>query len=188
MATVSWFGRFDTAKPLEQGVILFDFEYLDIPSINQQVLDEEGEATKVTSDVIILTQSCDLVNEKVQHIHICPLYTLTEVFHQLEKTTPPAQKGLYEEFRKGQRIEKYMTDVFDIKKFGPKNYQDYLLVAFNQAVIASNSYITEFAKRRKWRPILKPPYREAMAQAYGRYFMRVGNPVDIRKFDVASYS
>jgi hypothetical protein len=42
--------------------------------------------------------------------------------------------------------------------------------------------ISQVAKERGDRIRLNPPYREHMSQAFARFFMRVGLPVDIRPF------
>ncbi len=42
--------------------------------------------------------------------------------------------------------------------------------------------LKDLAVRRSPRPRLLPPYREHLAQAFARFFMRVGLPVDIPAF------
>lgn len=182
-----WFRLFDTSKPLEQGVILDGFEYLDVGSVNGESLRGENTLSKVTNDVIILTQSCDLVNTKTRNIHLCPIRKLSEVFDELEITSNSRKSGLFGEFKRGHYIDKFLTNICKSKAFNRRFYGEYYVVMFDQAVVVANSYVREFATQRRRRLMLSAPYREAMAQAYGRYFMRVGTPTDILPIDLSSY-
>jgi hypothetical protein len=179
MARQDWFGVFNATRPLEQGVVVFGLKYLDIQSISAAAIEGEDTVERVKSDVIILTQSCDLAAEKTQHIHVCPIMPLREMFGQLGYDTWGKKKSFFEELKKQRRVEKYLTNTNNIKSFGTKYYNDYIVVNFDLAVIVSNEYLREIVGKKKNYLILKSPYREAMAQAYGRYFMRVGNPTDI---------
>lgn len=55
------------------------------------------------------------------------------------------------------------------------------IVSFRQVFSVPMDYLRAHAKKRP-RLRLLPPYREQLAQAFARYFMRVGLPVDISPF------
>ena len=55
------------------------------------------------------------------------------------------------------------------------------VVSFRQIYSVPLDYLRERAKQRP-RLRLLPPYREQLAQAFARYFMRVGLPIDIPPF------
>jgi len=44
-------------------------------------------------------------------------------------------------------------------------------------------FIVDLAKKKGKRLRLLPPYREHLSQAFARFFIRVGLPVDIPQFD-----
>lgn len=75
----------------------------------------------------------------------------------------------------------------DLKAFGGCYYGEFYVVYLDATIIVPNDYVVEVAKKVKKRLMLLPPYREALAQAYGRYFMRVGNPIDIEQIDLLNY-
>jgi len=53
------------------------------------------------------------------------------------------------------------------------------IVDFHEVYTAPTNVVREFALRTGKRLRLLPPYREHLAQAFARFFMRVGLPVDI---------
>jgi hypothetical protein len=56
------------------------------------------------------------------------------------------------------------------------------IVNFHSIYAAPKDYLLELAGRQNLRIRLRPPYRENLSQAFGKYFMRVGLPLDIRAF------
>ena len=66
-------------------------------------------------------------------------------------------------------------------------YNEFLVVCLDLAFVVSPSYVKDYIEKSGKRFFLSvnPPYREGLAQSYGRYFMRVGNPVDYDNLDSA---
>ncbi len=58
--------------------------------------------------------------------------------------------------------------------------EEYLVVDFRSVYSVPYSFVKELSKKRGKRLRLLPPYREHLSQAFARFFMRVGLPVDIR--------
>jgi hypothetical protein len=56
---------------------------------------------------------------------------------------------------------------------------DYLVVDFRTVYSVPFDFILNLAMKRGRRLRLLPPYREHLSQAFARFFMRVGLPVDI---------
>jgi len=56
------------------------------------------------------------------------------------------------------------------------------IVDFHQIFSLPIAFLREFARLSGSRLRLLPPYREHLGQAFARYFMRVGLPVDIPPF------
>jgi hypothetical protein len=59
---------------------------------------------------------------------------------------------------------------------------DYSLVDLGSLFSLPTGLVRDLAERQGQRSRLNPPYREHLAQAFARFFMRVGLPVDIPKF------
>ncbi|MBM4033230.1 MAG: hypothetical protein FJ291_15815 [Planctomycetes bacterium] len=59
---------------------------------------------------------------------------------------------------------------------------DYMLVSLRRVYSLSVPLVRRFAASIPARVRLCPPYREHLAQAFARFFMRVGLPVDIPDF------
>ena len=60
---------------------------------------------------------------------------------------------------------------------------DYLVVDFRSVYSVPFDFIMELVEKRGKRLRLLPPYREHLSQAFARFFMRVGLPVDIPPFE-----
>lgn len=126
-------------------------------------------------DLIILTQSCDLDNRKVDQVVLCPIYPISEY----EEANPAFQKkGKWNEVLRG-RIEGLHLLASPDK---PDNNREALVVDFRQIYSLPYDYLlkhTEYLGSR-WR--LKSPYLEHFAQAFAKLFMRVGLPSSIPDF------
>ncbi len=125
--------------------------------------------------VIVLTQSCDLENGKAPLVAVCPVYRLSE----WEETYPDfAAKGRWESVRQG-RIEglHLLAGVH-----GPQVNAECIVVDFRQIYSLPIMYLTNHAERAGERFRLRSPYLEHFAQAFARFFMRVGLPSNIAKF------
>jgi hypothetical protein len=59
---------------------------------------------------------------------------------------------------------------------------DVAVVDFRRVYSLPLDYLREFATETGDRIRLLPPYREHLAQAFARFFMRVGLPIDIPPF------
>jgi len=59
---------------------------------------------------------------------------------------------------------------------------DFMLVDLGMVFSLSVEFVREFAKSQGDRVRLLPPYREHLSQAFARFYMRVGLPVDIPPF------
>ena len=150
--------------------------------------DAEADTVFMPYDVIVLTHTCDLANNKIDRVYLCPVYTLDEYFAANPSLTESEKsvRAAYERLKQGQITNMFLTNPCDTLAGGHLR-EKYLIAYFHKTVIVSAEYVDAFLRksRRKNFPALAPPYREALAQHYGRYFMRVGNPEDYaRKEDI----
>ena len=128
-----------------------------------------------TATLIVLTQSCDLENNKVPNVAMCPIYTLPE----FEAVNPAFKKQIeWENVRKGRRDALHLLAGPD----DPGNNLDSQVADFAHIVSLPVDYLANHAESlgQRWR--LKSPFLEHFSQAFARFFMRVGLPSSIAPF------
>ena len=155
-------------------------------------------------DAIILSQSCDLSGKSVPYIHICPVDKMGDIFRDNATVfnTPKSKMKHVEALQEGRFTSQFITNkltaytVGKMKRGAPstrfsdefeKFKNDRLVINFHQAIVVSTEYFKKFAKSGVQYLALNPPYREAMAQKYGLFFMRVGNPVNYLPYNDNDY-
>lgn len=136
------------------------------------VMDDPHEVPLVQSDLIVVTQSCDLENHQVQFVALCPIHSV-DVFEEFNPEF--RRRGQWENVRKG-RVEglHLLASPTD-----PANNRDALVVDFGHIVSLPLDYLNHHADSLgdRWR--LESPYLEHFSQAFARFFMRVGLPTAI---------
>lgn len=171
-----WYGVVDTDF-LEQGDFFFSCPVLD-PKVS--VTAETGSTLDVQAvireyDVLILSQSCDLQQSKLETVLVCPHWPLETFAKGNTHFQTPRGK---EDIRRGNAPGYHMLAACDLPGF-PNSIR---VVSFRQIFSLPFQYVTELARQRTTRLRLLPPYREHLAQAFARFIMRVGLPVDITSF------
>jgi len=138
----------------------------------------EGEAETIELcelRLIVVTQSCDLENGKVELVALCPVHTL-EAFaavntkYQKHKEWDTVRKGRVE----GLHMLGSPTD--------PDDNSSALVVDFGQIFSLPPAYLEKRAESLGERLRLDSPFLEHFSQAFARYFMRVGLPSQIPEF------
>ena len=170
---ISSFWQKVSESNLRQGDFLTDCSIPVFSDIPKEDLTLEIEIGK--SNLIILTQSCDLENGKSDLVALCPIYSLSE----FEQANPKAaQKGFWEQVRKAKIEGFHLLSPFE----NPENNRECLVVDFREIYSLPFEFLTKHADtlENRWR--LKPPYLEHFSQAFARFFMRVGLPANIPPF------
>jgi hypothetical protein len=80
-----------------------------------------------------------------------------------------------EQLRKGNLPGYHLLNRCEIEDFET----DCLVADFRTVYSVSVPFLREYAATKGKRRRLLPPYREHLSQAFARFFMRVGLPVDI---------
>jgi hypothetical protein len=126
-------------------------------------------------NLIIVSQSCDLANDKIQLAALCPIADLA-IWEQLNPDY--AKRGFWESVRQGRREGLHMLSAFADSDDGRNS----LVVDFRQIFSLPVPYLRKHASilSPRWR--LQSPYREHFSQAFARFFMRVGLPTAIPAF------
>ncbi|MBA4064365.1 MAG: hypothetical protein C0501_11760 [Isosphaera sp.] len=171
-----WYGVV-TGDGLEQGDVL-DSLPVFLPPDDLEDWNEGSAAFFSTEErnVVVMTQSCDLVSgrEKVSEVLFCPVWSRSRYAAGEFLGTP---KGL-EEARRGTLPGIHLLAACAL----PGLERDVGIVDFRQTYALPVGFVRKRAAAAGPRRRLLPPYREHMAQAFARYFMRVGLPTDIPPF------
>ena len=131
----------------------------------------------LTYDIIVLTQSCDLVLGKTDYVIVCPHFDLTA---SKEKNPSLAKAGTIEMIRKRQMPRYALLS----REASLAVKIDFRIVDFGQVFSVPMGYLSALAGKAGNRLRLLPPYREFIAQSFGSFFMRVGLPLDIKSSDL----
>lgn len=159
---------------LAQGDVINDLPIVVLPSEFDTSL---GAITPVydtrieTIDAIIMTQSCDLEQNKVAQVVVC---VITELGQHPDFVNVDKRNAL----RTSRYIHPHLLNRCQITGFE----RDFLAVEFLTIHSLPIDYLKNHAAAQSPRLRLKPPYREHLSQAFARVFMRVGLPSDIPPF------
>ena len=171
MDAYPWYGLVN-GDSLEQGDILFDCPiFLPSSSVpGESAVEFEWRQR----DVIVLSQTCDLAvgREKVADVLLCAIWLCREVGGHLATA-----KGK-EDARRGNLPAYHLLATCDLPAFET----DVRVVDFRRLHTLPLDYFRSIAARAGDRLRLLQPYREHLAQAFARFFMRVGLPIDIAPF------
>ena len=126
-----------------------------------------------THDMVVITQSCDLESQKIDSVVLCPVWTLAEMERVDPKFSRPVER---EKIRKGEYFAYHMLNEF--AALG----RPVSVVDFHRLYTSPKPLLAAISENRGDRARLLPPYREHLAQAFARYFMRVGLPVGVPRF------
>lgn len=174
--TYPWYRLVD-GDDLEQGDILEDFPVFSPPvGLTLNSLEEQdARFTWSPHNVIIMSQSCDLVNgrEKITEVVFCAVWNRSELTEGHLST----DKGM-EDARRGQLPAHHVLNECEL----PRANREVRVVDFRYVYTLPVDFSREFASKTVNRIRLLPPYREHLSQAFARFFMRVGLPSDIPPF------
>ena len=171
MEQYPWYDIVDGNEPLMQGDFITECPIVIPPS----EISDEVEVRIVNYNVVIMSQSCDLAQRKLDLVLVCPIWPLSEFEGRSEFFK--SRKGK-EALRRGNVPGYHLLNKCEIDGFKT----DYLVVDFRTVYSVSFDFILNLATKRGKRLRLLPPYREHLSQAFARFFMRVGLPVDIPPF------
>lgn len=164
---------------LQQGDILRDCPVFVIPP-EVLVGCQEAQIRVDRQHVIVITQSCHLAIRPngrcaVDDVMLAAVYEKSELAG--EKLFGKSRD--WEEARKGRFPAFHVLNRCEI----PGHERDFMLVDFRKLFSLPIELARTFADRHASpRVRLLPPCREHLAQAFARFFMRVGLPVDIPRF------
>ena len=130
-------------------------------------------------DLVVLTQSCDLHNDKVEDILLAQVVAWAEAVRAGGAENPALKSR---EFRRAL-IAGNVPGLSLLRKRDSPPLLPWSVVDFHRLFTLTKSFAQKFAASMGPRLRLRSPYREHLAQAFARYFMRVGLPHDARAFE-----
>ncbi|MBK8567312.1 MAG: hypothetical protein IPN76_29310 [Saprospiraceae bacterium] len=174
-----WYQAISQPEPLQQGDIINDCQVIHPPRKL-----EAGQLENITVkeiDAIVLTQSCDLGQNKVEIVLVCPLYPLKDFLDAL----PADQYASIKSKRKVvENLKKGYINGYHLLNKQADIVGDFMVADFKNVYGVHYDFLVELTTNTTNRVRLLPPYREHLSQAFARYFMRVGLPMDV---DVEGY-
>lgn len=162
-------------ETLEQGDFITDCPVV-IPSVTNLEEGMEVTANVEIYNVVILTQSCDLENGKVENVLVCPYYW----FEDFMKGLPEGDQKKKGREKKVRELKQGLQPAYHaLNKDAEKGLSDNPVVDFRNVYGVHIDYLKEHVKAQEKRIRLNPPYKEHLSQAFARFFMRVGLPAGI---------
>lgn len=140
-----------------------------------QVVEEEH-------DVIVLTQSCDLVNTKVDEVLVAAVLSYDALCAR-DGDHNPRLKG--KDFRRAA-VQGNLPPYSLLQQREGSPALPWSLVDFHNLFSLPKLLAVQIAEGSGDRLRLRPPYREHLAQAFARYMMRVGLPSTLTAFEAYS--
>jgi hypothetical protein len=173
MRDYPWYEVVNKDAPLEQGDFIQECPIVIPPQ--ELRYDTAIEVDAELYNVIVMSQSCDLVAGKVELVLVCPYWTLDE-FEE--------QDASYKSAKMKENLRRGNIHGYHLLKECPEN--DFklglIVVDFRNIYSIPFNFLKDFAASNEKRLRLLPPYREHLSQAFARFFMRVGLPIDIPSF------
>lgn len=174
-----WYELLHNDGSITQGDIISNCPIPFFGSSVYEAILKEGDITDVdepidvkVSDVIILSQACDILNEKIDSIIVSPVWPLLEL---IDVETYYKSSKARESLRQGKEPAYHLINE---SRF-PSYSIPFSIVEFHRIYSLPKTYLLAIIIKQENRIRLLPPYREHLSQAFARYFMRVGLPIDI---------
>lgn len=161
---------------LEQGDLLRSFD-VAVPVAFAGSGGTELQVELKTFDVVVMTQSCDIQNDKVRSLLLCPVFDLWSFVEAAKAGGENWGAEQREKLRHGNLPGYHL--ISDAEQDGLS--LPVSVVTFHEVYSSPTSLVRQFIATAGPRLRLCPPYKEHLAQAFARFFMRVGLPIDIPK-------
>lgn len=160
-------------EPLEQGDFVEQCPIVIPPA--QVEFGQTVDARLHRYRVVVLSQSCDLIYGKIDIVLVSPVWPLAKMEDVSDTLASTEGK---EELRRGNKPGYHLLNECQLERF----QTGLQVVDFTNVYGVDFGLLQETVAQQGDRLRLLPPYREHLSQAFARFFMRVGLPVDIPPF------
>jgi len=191
MMNESWYQEVSANERLTQGDIILDCPLVQWVSKPVDLKNDYKETLKsligvVRADVVVITQACDLEQNKVSNVTLCLHLPLEEYKNQWQEAmnskgqspTAKAWTRTCEDIKNGYLWNLSMLNEGTVGGLTITHRVVDFLDVYTLPRIFLESLLQG---REQHRLRLLPPYREHLSQAFARFFMRVGLPTGITK-------
>lgn len=167
-----WYDIVQDGGKLLQGDLLAECPILRVSPDIPFPIPEEGNlpATVENQHIVVLTQSCDLEQDKVSSVACCTHFDLEK---SKEHNPQFFKRSILEEIKKGRHARYTLLSARDTD---PKI--SLRIVDLGDIFVLPKAFLEKVAAAQNPRLRLKAPYREHLSQAFGRFYMRVALPRD----------
>ncbi len=143
----------------------------------------EGQPLEVDidrEDVVIVSQSCDLANDKIDDVVLAQVLDWAVACRELIR-----QGNTFARSRNFRRalVAGNIPSLSLLHKCDRAPTLGWSIVDFHRLFVLPKPVVLAVARAAGPRLRLRSPYREHLAQALARYFMRVGLPHDAQAFE-----
>ena len=176
-----WYEIVNEGEGLEQGDFIRSWPVI----IPEEMIEGEGgiDTDVLERDMIIMSQSCDIANNKIDNVLVCPV-------RDLESMPNYVSRGNRNKIRKGEVIGYHLLNKCALIGVGDecglrKLEGTYPVVDFRNAYSIPLTFLRKgIESRNEKRLRLLPPYKEQLSQAFARFIVRVGlqDSCDIPEF------
>ncbi len=183
-----WYRIAEPDEELEQGDFIDDCQVLipkytpieteaNRPNNPRKFLVEGDEEIR---DVVIISQTCDLENRKVDVVHLCPRMPISKYVEVVKKMGKNNQSIITKlnEIRSGRSYRYYMLNMCNLPDFS----REFQIVDLGTSFTIPCDAMEQIAKSGGKRIRLLSPYKEQLAQAFAFLYMRVALPNPINEF------
>jgi hypothetical protein len=147
-----------------------------IPPADVQQNTENANVKIMRYNVIVMSQTCDIVQNKMNFVLVCPIWTLKalgEIYphFKIENNKEALRRGYQHGFI---LLDECTSDGFE---------KDYFVVECKKAFSVPINTLKEIVKKTDKRLRLRSPYREYVSRSFANFFDRVALPKEINKFN-----
>lgn len=167
-------------------ILEWSAEDLDVAGVAEDEEELEGAVEAVVTDAIVMTQACDLEQDKVDDVILCSCYPLEEYREHWgewmrNREQNPTDNSWASHCRNINRGYIWNLSVINSGAAGEDDLETpHRVVDFQEIHRIRRGFLEELLESRgEPRFRLLPPYREHLSQSFARYFMRVGLPEDV---------
>lgn len=180
-----WYLDIPEGHRLTQGELIFDCPVAKWRAVSTVGEDPQTLAEYISIDVIVMSQDCDLENDKIDHVVLCPAFPEEEYRARWSEVasavgqnpTDKAWNKRKQAMARGDEVAVTLLNNLPESHGGAQR-----IVDFKEIYSVPREFLESLTGARQRRIMLGPPYREHLSQSFARYFMRVGlpTPVEIR--------
>jgi len=188
----AWYEEVATTAAMMQGDLISNCPLLswqtEATSLNGENDIERLQkmANAIEADTVVMTQACDLANEKIQNVVLCPHLSLADYKEAWEaemqrKNQTPTLRAWRRHCDDIQEGFVWNLTILNAGKTDSLSIE-HRVVDFRYIFTIPRAFLESLLQSRgQSRLRLLPPYREHLSQAFARFFMRVGLPSPVER-------